>query len=74
MSDYATKKELHHATGVDTSDLAAEKDFAVFKAEFNLLDIAKLVNVPNSLDNLKTKVDDLDIGKLKTVLQIEKIE
>ena len=26
-----------------------------------------MVNVPTSLDNLKTKVDDLDVGKLKTV-------
>ena len=27
-----------------------------------------MVNVPTSLNNLKTKVDDLDVGKLKTVL------
>ena len=26
-----------------------------------------MVNVPTSLNNLGTKVDDLDIGKLKTV-------
>ena len=26
-----------------------------------------LVNVPTSLNNLKVKVDDLDIAKLKTV-------
>ena len=25
LSNFATKKELHHATGVDTSDLAAKK-------------------------------------------------
>ena len=25
-----------------------------------------MVNVPTSLNNLKTKVDDLDVGKLKT--------
>ena len=25
LSDYATKKELEHATGIDTSDLAAKK-------------------------------------------------
>ena len=30
-------------------------------------DIATLVNVPNNLNNLKTKVDDLNVGKLKTV-------
>ena len=27
-----------------------------------------MANVPTSLNNLKTKVDDLDVGKLKTVL------
>ena len=26
-----------------------------------------MTNVPTSLNNLKTKVDDLDVGKLKTV-------
>ena len=31
------------------------------------LDINKLINVPTSLNNLKTKVDDLDVGTLKTV-------
>ena len=29
--------------------------------------INKLVNVPTSLNNLKTKANDLDVGKLKTV-------
>ena len=33
LSNYATKKELGHATGVDTSDLAAKKDFIALKAE-----------------------------------------
>ena len=37
------------------------------KAEVDKLDIDKLVNVSNSLNNLKTKVDDWDIGKSKTV-------
>ena len=26
-----------------------------------------MINVPTSLDNLKTKLDDLDVGKLKNV-------
>ena len=67
LSNYATKKELGHANGIDTSDLAAKKDFIALKAEVDKLDINKLVNVPTSLNNLKTKVDDLDVGKLKTV-------
>ena len=67
MSHYATKKELEHATGIDTSDLAAKKDFIALKAEVDKLDINELTNVPTSLNNLKTKVNDLDVGKLKTV-------
>ena len=34
------------------------------KAEVDKLDF---VNVPTGLNDLKTKVDDLDVGKLKTV-------
>ena len=67
LSNYTTKKGLDHTTGVDTSDLAAKKDFSALKAEVHKLDINKLVNVPTSLNNLKAKVDDLDVGKLKTV-------
>ena len=37
------------------------------KAEVGKIDINKLVNVSTSLNNLKTKVQDLDVGKLKTV-------
>ena len=33
MSNYETKKELEHATGLDTSDLAAKKDFNALRAE-----------------------------------------
>ena len=31
LSNYATKNELDHATGVDTSDLADKKDFYFFE-------------------------------------------
>ena len=31
------------------------------------MEINKLVNIPTTLNNLKIKVDDLDVGKLKTV-------
>ena len=37
------------------------------KAEVDKLNINNFVNFPNSLNNSKTKVDDLDVGKLKTV-------
>ena len=58
MSNYATKKELDYA----------KKYFVASKAEVDKLEITNLVNVPTSLNNLKTKVDDLDVGKSKTVL------
>ena len=51
-------KRSDHATGVDTSDLAAKKDFIALKADVGKLDINKLVNVPTSFNNLKTKADD----------------
>ena len=67
LSNYAIKKELEHATGVDTSNLAARRDFIAFKAEVDKIDISELVKVPTGLNDLKKKVDDLDVCKLKTV-------
>ena len=66
LSNYATKKELEHATGIDTSYLAAKKDFIALKAEVDKLDINKLTNIPTSLNNLKRKVDNY-VGKLENV-------
>ena len=59
LPNYATKEELDHATGIDTSDLAAKKYFIALKPEVDKLNINKLTNVLTSLNNLKTKVDDL---------------
>ena len=50
LSNYDSKKELDHPTGVDVSDLAAKNDFTALKAEVENLDINKLVNVPTSLN------------------------
>ena len=36
------------------------------RAEVEKLDITQFVNVPTSLNILKTKVDDLDASKLRT--------
>ena len=38
------------------------------KAEVDILDTANLSNVQTSLNNFKTRADDLDAGKLKTIL------
>ena len=51
LSNYATEKELEHATGIDTSDLGTEKDSIALKAEIDKLYINKLTNVPISLNN-----------------------
>ena len=67
MSNFATKKELDHAIGVNKSDLAAAQDLIDLKAEVEKIDINELVNVLTSFNNLKAKVDDLDVDKLKTV-------
>ena len=54
-------QELVHLTQL------LKKDFIALKAEVGKLDLNKLANFPTSLNNLKTKVDDLDVGKSKTV-------
>ena len=51
LANYATKKELDHATVVDASDLDAKKDFIALKAEVDKLEINKVANVPTSLSN-----------------------
>ena len=43
-----------------------KKDFIALKAEVGKPESKKLTYVPTSLHNLKTKLDDLDAGKLKT--------
>ena len=47
--------------------LAAKRNLIFLKPEVDKLGINKLVNVPNSLSNLKGKVHDLDGVKLNTV-------
>ena len=48
------------------------KDFIALKREADKLNINKLVNFPTGFDKVKVKVDDTDIGKLKTVLVVLK--
>ena len=65
LSNYATKKELIHAIGFETSDLAAKKDFIALKAEVEKLDINKLVlkKLSDVADNevVRNKVRDTKI-------------
>ena len=59
--------DLVLAAGVDTSNLVDKSDFIALKAGVDKLDINKLVSVPTSSNNLRTKLDDLDVIKLKIV-------
>ena len=66
FSNYKTKRK-EHTRGVDTSDLAAKNFFIGLRAEIDKLDINKITNFPTSLSNVKTKIDDLHVVKLKIV-------
>ena len=58
---------MKHDTGVDISNLAAEKDFIALKAEVDQLDISRVINDITGLNNLRTTVSNLDVDMLKTV-------
>ena len=58
---------MKHDTGVDISNLAAEKDFIALKAEVDQLDISRVINDITGLNNLRTTVSNLDADMLKTV-------
>ena len=67
LLNYAMKRDLKIAPGIDTSKLAAKSDLVSLKAEVNKLKIDKLKNVPTNLSNLKSKVEKLDLNKLVPV-------
>ena len=56
-------KELNYATGVGIFNLAAKIEFIVLKDEVEKLDIKKSGNIPTGLNNLKTNIDHIDVGK-----------
>ena len=53
-----------------------KSDFIALKADVDKLDNNELATLPTGLNNLKTKVDGFDVGKLKTlpIDQIDKLE
>ena len=72
MSNYATKSDLKNATNIDTSDFF---DLTISKLDVDELGIDKFKNVPSGLGSLESKVDKLDIDKVKPVLvDLKKIE
>ena len=54
LPNYTTKIDLKNAMGIDTSDFAKANDLANS-------DIEKLKNLPTNLNNLETKIDELDV-------------
>ena len=66
MSNYAAKNKYNMPQG-SIHLMQLIKNIA-FKAKVDKQYMNKLTNVPTRLNNLKTKVDDFDVGKLKTVL------
>ena len=66
LSNYATKADLKYATGVETSAFAKKTDLANLKSDLDKLDVDKSKNVPSGSGSFKSKVDELNIGKLET--------
>ena len=67
LSSFVTKKLLEHPKDIDLSNLSAKTVFIDSKTKIDKLVINKRTNFTTSLDNLKTKINNLDFGKLKTV-------
>ena len=55
LSNYATKADLKHATGVDASKFAKKIDLASAKFNIDKLDVDKLKIVLTNLNNLKSR-------------------
>ena len=53
------KRDLKNAAGVDRSNFPKKVDLASLKSN-----VDKLKNVPSDLNNLKSKVDKLDLDEL----------
>ena len=64
MSNYATKRDLKNATGIDTSKLAAKSDLASVKAEVDKIDIDKLRTVPIDFSKLSNVAKNQPVEKL----------
>ena len=68
VTNYATEKELEHATGIDTSDLPAKKYFLPLKTK-----VDKLIALHGTvLPNVKYFGNKIEIQFNSTPLVIEK--
>ena len=68
FSNYAQIADLNGGAGIDTSKFAKENGLSNLKSDVAVLDIYKLKTVPSTSNNLKIKVDKLNVDKLETVL------
>ena len=62
LSNYVTKADLKHATGIESSNIAPKSNLASLKTEVDKLDIDKLVPVPVNLSKLSDVVKN-DVAK-----------
>ena len=62
VSNDATKKNQKMLQALMLQIQLVENILLLLKAKVGKLDINKLTNVSTSLNSLKTKVDDLDVG------------
>ena len=66
LTNYATKNN-QNMLKVLIHLIQLLKKFIASKAEFGKLDINKLFNVSTGLNTLKAKLDDLDVGELRSL-------
>ena len=57
--------QIKNAAGFDISDFPKKADLANLKSIVHKQHFDKLKNVPSNLSNLKSKVDKIDIAKIR---------
>ena len=70
LSNYTTKADLKNETGIDALSFAKRVDLANIKSNVDKLDIDKLKNVPTNLNNLKNKVDTLNVEDVDELIPV----
>ena len=70
LSNYTTKTDLKNETGIDALSFAKRVDLANIKSNVDKLDIDKIKNVPTNLNNLKNKVDTLNVEDVDELIPV----
>ena len=70
LSNYTTKTDLKNETGIDALSFAKRVDLANIKSNVDKLGIDKLKNVPTNLNNLKNKVDTLNVEDVDELIPV----